>query len=341
MNAKSILPAGIIILAIAMLAVAAGASAGDIRFYAKGDPVYVSGNAPGAETSGLSAWIFGTNYWTFEYFDTEAGGSYIYEVDGGLTGTLNPGTYIIVIQHPMYNGEFDVTPQAGFPSAGQTSAVSTAGESFIIDGKGKLQGSAAAYALMNLLDSQNIDDTYTYTTISLEEPWIRGDDPGGNPAGSVINIYGTTNIAPGEKLVYTLEPASGDIPSPKDSRTTAYTTEMAGQTTVEYGMPYNTWSVDIDTAGMDPGTYIFTIEIVPGGSIVQKFITLYETPAPTPVSTRSPEMTVKPGESPNIQTGSPPSETPATETAASPLTVFFAMSAAAAACIPGKYLRHK
>jgi len=328
MRSSAILQAGIIILLFAVPGFALAASAEDIKFYASGDPIYVSGEAPGAQSSGLAAWIFGQNYWSVESVNTETDGSYTYEIEGGLTGSLTPGQYFVIIQHPMYNGVFDVNSQAGVPSAAQTSAVSTAGGSFIIDGQGRLQGSAAAYALMNLLDSPNIDDTYTTTTFYIEEPWLRAGQTEAWPAGSVIRLGGTTNIAPGERLIYTLYPASGNIPSPKKSEDAAYTTDMAGQTEVMYGMPYNLWTIDIDTGGMDPGTYIFTIEAVSEGKTVQKYITLYE-PVETPgtgVETAPAETAVTGGETTAGETITP-AETP--QAPLSPVLVIVSLSAAA------------
>lgn len=340
MKASAILTAEIIILIFVVPGVTNAASGSDMKFYAAGDPVYISGSAPGAESAGLAAWILGPNYWSSEYFNTESGGSYTYEIDGGLTGSLSSGQYFVVIQHPMYNGVFDVTPETGTPSSGQTSVVSTDGGSFIIDGKGRLQGSAAAYALMNLLDSQNIDDVYTVTTFCIEEPWIRADDFEAWPAGSVITLEGTTNIATGERLIYTFSPASGDIPSPKQSGGTTYTTEMAGQASVECGMPYNTWTVDLDTEEMDPGTYIFKIKAVSEGSAVQKYITLYE-----PVSTpKSPEETVVPKTTGSAETTAAAEtvvfaeETP--QASASPFPVTAALFVAGVIAAAGKiYLR--
>ena len=305
MKASAILQAAIAVLLIIIPGFATAASGDDIRFYATGDPVYVSGSAPGAQTAGLDAWLFGPNYWSEESLDTESDGSYVYEIEGGITGSLSPGQYYVVIQHPMYNGVFDVTLQAGVPGAGQTSVVSAAGARFIVDGPGKLQGSAAAYALMNMLDSPDIDDTYTVTTFYLEEPWIKANDAGKYPVGSVVSLEGTTNIASGERLLYTFYPSSGDIPSSKQSEGTAYTTSMAGQVYVEYGMPANTWTVGIDTSGMDPGTYIFTIESVGTGNTAQKYVALYE-----PVV--SPEM---PGETVLPETASPAESASAEQTA--------------------------
>lgn len=280
MGSKTIFKAVIIILLITIPGFAHAASSGDIKFYASGDPIYITGKAPGAQPTGLAAWIFGQNYWSTESVDTDTDGSYTYEIEGGLTSSLAPGQYFVIIQHPMYNGLFDVISLAGAPSSGKTSVISTTGDRFILEGQGKLQGSSAAYALMNLLDSQDIDDTYTTTTFYIEEPWLKTHQTEGWPAGSVIRLGGTTNIAPGERLVYTFYQVSEDIPSSKLSEDAAYTTEMAGQTDVRFGMPHNLWDIEIDTRGMDPGTYIFTIEAINEGKGVQKYITLYE-PAET------------------------------------------------------------
>lgn len=339
MRLSTIIPAGIIILIFAVPGYVLAASDDDMKFYAAGDPVYISGEAPGSQSTGLVAWIFGQNYWSTDSVNTESDGSYTYEIGGGLTGSLSPGQYFVIIQHPMYNGIFDVTVQEGSTSSGQTLVVSTTGDSFVISGPGKLRGSAAAYALMNLIDSQNIDDTYSVTTFYLEEPWLKADATEAWVVGSVVRLAGTTNVAPGERLIYTFSPVSGDYPSSKQSGDASYSTGITGQTDVEYGMPYNLWTVGIDTEGMDAGTYIFTIEAVSEGITIQKYITLYE-----PVSTQeiTEETTVR---SPiYTDTSATEGTKTATETpqASAPVyLVIFSISAAVLTAAAGRNYRRR
>ena len=340
MKASAILRAGIIILLFTVPGFTLAASGDDMKYYASGDPIYIKGEAPGSQSTGLTAWIFGQNYWSSGSISTESDGSYTYEIDRGLTGSLTSGQYFVIIQHPMYNGVFDVTVGRSTPSPGQTSVVSTEGGSFVIDGQGKLQGSAAAYALMNLLDSQNIDDTYTVTTFFLEEPWIRADEIEAWPVGSTIELEGTTNIAPGEHLVYTFSPVSEDIPSSKQSGGTSYTTEMAGKSDVIYGMPYNIWAVDIDTGGMEPGTYMFTIEAVSEGNEIQKYITLYE-PVETPEVSGEPTSQEFAGPTDTMATDETTAAAATPQASGSPVLGMVLVLSAVLIAVTGKCLRRR
>jgi hypothetical protein len=340
MRVSVIIPAGIIILILAIPGYVLAASDDDMKFYAAGDPVYISGEAPGSQSTGLVAWIFGQNYWSTDSVNTRSDGSYTYEIGGGLTGSLSSGQYFVVIQHPMYNGIFDVTVQEGSTSSGQTLVVSTAGESFVISGPGKLKGSAAAYALMNLLDSQNIDDTYTVTTFFLEEPWLKADATETWVVGSVFSLEGTTNVAPGERLIYTFSPASGDFPSSKQSGESPYSTEITGQTDVEYGMPYNLWNVRIDTEGMGPGTYIFTIEAVSEGITIQKYITLYE-PVSTPEITGRTTTQASPTYTKALVTYGTTTATETPQASAPVYLVIFSISAAVLTAATGRNYRRR
>ncbi len=71
----------------------------------------------------------------------------------------------MVVQHPMYNGQFDV---AEVVEGGITRVYDTSGNFFIADGPGRLQGSDAANALVNLINGANIDDTYTKLSFAVE-----------------------------------------------------------------------------------------------------------------------------------------------------------------------------
>ncbi len=69
----------------------------------------------------------------------------------------------------MTNGIFDVDEVV---DAGVTRVYDTSGNFFVAAGPGRLQGSDAANALVNLINGPNIDDTYTKLTFAVEEPSI-------------------------------------------------------------------------------------------------------------------------------------------------------------------------
>ncbi|MBN2733384.1 MAG: hypothetical protein JXQ82_00795 [Methanomicrobiaceae archaeon] len=219
--------------------------------YAKGDTVSITGTATGSPQEGLAVWVFGPNYWTRE-IQTVSGDSYTYEIPGSVTGNMASGQYFCIVQHPMYNGVFD----ADLVSGAQTQVKSSAGPSFVIEGSGRLQGSSAAYALMNMLDSPDIDDTYTVTEFFISEPWIRFTPEETYYSGDTILISGRTNIAAGEKLLYELYSASF---APTSKSSSSGFSGKSGYTEIIPAYPDNTWEILIDTAGMIPDVYIFKI----------------------------------------------------------------------------------
>ena len=114
--------------------------------------------------------------------------SFSYEVMPATTSTLATGQAFVVVQHPMENGQFDVSavpsPQntastGSYPGA--TSYVYTDSpnarvrsrlvppaqcrnlnctQDFALTGTRALQGSNAAQALITAINSPNVDDTY-------------------------------------------------------------------------------------------------------------------------------------------------------------------------------------
>jgi hypothetical protein len=145
---------------------------------AKGDKIYIRGTAAGNPTN-LKLFIFGPNYFADHSITVEDDGTYEKKLD--IDRSLSSNQYFVVIQHPMYNGKFDVqlntedderyfeiqSPEGYFSQS-----------SFYVEGPNKLQGSQAADALTKMIDSPNIDDIYTKLTFTVEEPWIKIKNPG-------------------------------------------------------------------------------------------------------------------------------------------------------------------
>ncbi|MDD3406447.1 MAG: hypothetical protein PHP13_00010 [Methanomicrobium sp.] len=235
---------------------------------AKGDTVFISGTATGDPQQGLAIWVFGTNYWTRET-KSFLGKEFEYEISGSKTENMAEGEYFCIVQHPMYNGVFDADLSTS-PS-GQTTVASSSGNSFVIDGAGKLQGRSAAYALMKMLDSPDIDDTYIFTEFTLSAPWILFTPEKTYYAGDVIMISGSTNIAAGEKLLYEVYSASFE-PSQK-SRSSEFS-GASGYTEVWPSSGENRWQFQIDTGNMNPDMYLVKISRDDGSAAYSAEFTL-------------------------------------------------------------------
>ncbi|MDD4127322.1 MAG: hypothetical protein PHV39_06495 [Methanomicrobium sp.] len=276
-----------VIVAVIFLSVQTAAAADTI---AKGDPVYIEGTVTGNPQQGLAVWVFGPNYWTRET-QAVSGSTYTYEITGSTTENMAAGQYFCIVQHPMYNGVFDadLTTAAG---SGQIKVTSTAGQSFIIDGSGKLQGSSAAYALMNMLDSPDIDDTYIVTEFYIAEPWIRFTPKETYYAGDTLLISGQTNIAAGERLIYEVYSASFE---PTSKSSSSEFSGQSGYTTVIPSLDENTWEVYLDTADLKPDLYNFKISREDGTAAYSAEFTLAEG---TGGKTETAQVTVAPAKEP-------------------------------------------
>ena len=89
------------------------------------------------------------------------------ELQQSDTAKLAAGEYVVLIQHPMENGVFDVVYD---PSSGTVTNVQTGKQIFQLTGSGSLQSTGAVTALMNAIGSQNIDDTFAVVTFYVSQP---------------------------------------------------------------------------------------------------------------------------------------------------------------------------
>ena len=227
---------------------------------AKGDDLKITGNAQGDPES-VRVWIFGKNYYgkDAKLYDTatvESDGSFEYKLKGGDTKDLSAGQYFAVIQHPMSKGfGIDTTlVDPSDPSKG-TRIVGGVYPVLITD----LQASDAATALIQALDSPNIDDTYVKLTFDVEEPYIFIDPIGDKAAGSKFTITGTTNAAVGDKLIVDVTSAAF---GPSKKTEAAGFGSVAGNAVVEKGDGANKWSFEVDAADLKPDQYIVKVECI-------------------------------------------------------------------------------
>jgi hypothetical protein len=229
-------------------------SAGDLLYYAKGDTVTISGFAAGNPSQGVTVWLFGNNLWDRNVIPVGSTGDYSYEISPSETSVLAAGQYYVIVQHPGYNGKFDVYTATG--GQGQTVVTSDAGSSFIIGGSGSLQGRQAAAALIGMLDSNDIDDMYSYTSFVLEDPLIEDDSGEKVYEKGIISLSGSTNFAAGEKLFYSLRPLEFGPTSKNSGRTES---GASGNIYVTGSSPLNLWNVVAETSDYPAGEYMFEI----------------------------------------------------------------------------------
>jgi len=141
------------------------------------------------------------------------------------------------------------------------------------------------------------------------------DEIGTVAAGETVTISGTTNLAPGNRLLVEVTPVAFGAGGAGGTSGTAVV--QAGNGTA------NTWSFEANTTGFEPGEYIVTVAWVEGDATASTTFTVTEAGAATPMATAPATTATTPP-----ATTTEPGPTP---TAAGPMVPAAAMLAAAAA----------
>ncbi len=157
----------------------------------------------GQPSEGVRIWILGKNYANIATQSVNSDASFSYEIKKEVTKPLYSGQYFIVVQHPMQNNRFDVFPgdSSGNSATGsaattvwtvdQSDASKAPTSDFQLQGSNSLQGSDAAEALIEAINSANVDDTYTKLQILIENPVITIDTVGDRHVGDKFTITAT------------------------------------------------------------------------------------------------------------------------------------------------------
>lgn len=224
---------------------------------AQGDPVYIRGIATGQPQAGLQVWFIGYNFAKVSTVQINDDDSYEYELQKVDTTNLAAGQYFVLVQHPMMNGQFDVIYDA---STGTVKNVQTGKTVYRFTGSGSLQSTDSATALMQAVNSQNIDDTFASVSFYVGQPAVAIRPIGDRTTGDKFTINGTTSLAPGDKLTVDItsssfRPTSKNAPSGFSgaSGTVAVVAGSGGK---------NTWSFDVDASSFTPDEYIVKVSAV-------------------------------------------------------------------------------
>jgi len=272
---------------------------------AQGDSLDITGTAQGDPTKGVQIWILGKNY---EYVTTQSvnsDSSFDYTLQRSSTTNLYTGQYYVVVQHPMMNNQFDITPYADSvtgntyvinlqspvqktSSGGSTSGYLTV---FQLTGAGSLQGSDAAEALIEGLNSPNIDDTYTKLQFLVEVPTITVDPIGDRHVGDKFTVTGTTNLAVGDQILVQIYSSSF---TPTQKTQSGAFSGATGTVTVAQGTStsgLNTWSFDVDASTFKPDEYLVTATSVLTTGTGTALFNVLEGAATTAAPTAAPVVT--------------------------------------------------
>ena len=214
-------------------------------------------------TNKIAAYIFGTNY--FKNFSMDYGIEVEDEdIPNQFTITLDKdadtnktkmaaGQYFMVIQHPMYDGELNVTVEENGDFM-QT----TAGETSKLFNVYDRQTANAAQALCDALDSQNFDDMYvkySFFVVGQDESFVINEIPTEVAQGTTFTVSGVDTANAGETVtVQMLSTAFAAVPK-ETAGSAAFilvTTEVADD---------GTWEVTLDTTGLAVDEYNLAVKI--------------------------------------------------------------------------------
>jgi PKD repeat protein len=193
--------------------------------------IIVSGDATGiredecqscpCKNAQIAYWVFGENKvagekYIFNTVEPECpNGAFSFNIKDDINSLrLLPGTYHVVVQHPMYNHKLDIIPDdsslidsqySGWIYTRDTSKTYVVSANpvvwsklFQIDGTGRLEGTAAYDALIAGLDNPNIDDSYLVLTFKVESNTATMADFSGIPtSGSAPLTVQFTDISVG------------------------------------------------------------------------------------------------------------------------------------------------
>ncbi len=274
---------------------------------AAGDKLVVNGTAGTQPAEGVAVWVLGKNFVSRDIVEVNDDSNFEYEIDGGITADMATGQYYVVVQHPMYNNIFDVVRDGNLVENADGETI------FKISGAGALQGSDAAYALIDAIEDANIDDQYTSLQFTVDAATITINAIPDTVPGKKITVNGETNLRAGDELL--IEILSSTFTPTKKTQSGEFS-GSSKSVTVKHGPVLNTFSAEFDTTGFVPDTYIIQVTgIVTPASAVRSFnmVVATPTPTPTPPPTSHPTTVVT-----TILTTPPPTTKTPTPTPTSP-----------------------
>ncbi|MGA2121800.1 MAG: hypothetical protein ABSG49_07125 [Methanoregula sp.] len=295
-----------------------GASQTGSATIANGDPVYIQGIATGQPVNGLQVWLIGYNTVKISNVAVNSDNTYSYELKPADTMNLASGQYLVLVQHPMMNGQFDIVYS---PSTGQVinRQLGISGSAiFQLTSGGSLQSTDAASALMRAINSQNVDDTFATASFYVSPPDAFIHPIGDHAVGEKFTISGSTNLAVGDNLQVDVY-SSSFVPTSKNQAV-----GFSGASGVVQVMPgdngRNQWSFAIDASTFTPDEYMVRVSGITqdvAGSTTFNIVKKLPSTTPTPSASEVTTMVTTPAST----TATPvhPTEVPPTKKSSLPL----------------------
>ena len=266
---------------------------------ANSDPIFIRGIATGQPQSGLQVWILGYNYLKIDTVQVNGDNTYSYELKSSDTQNLASGQYLVIVQHPMMNGQFDIVydPGTGGVINRQLGGGTTI---FQLTGPGSLQSPDAGSALLRAMMSQNVDDSFTTVSFFVSSPATLIKPIGTKYVGDTFTITGSTNLAVGNTLMVEITSSSF---KPTQKVQSGEFSGSAGTVQVIPGTNgYNRWSFEVDASTFRPDEYLVKVSGMTVDVTGSETFTIVERP-PTTLATTATVTTT-------LAVTSPPSTPP-------------------------------
>ena len=261
---------------------ASGSPATGTASIANGDPVTLRGIATGHPREGLQVWVIGRNYLDISTIPVNNDNSFEFELKPSETLNLASGQYYVVVQHPMMNGQFDITYDAASGKVINRQMGPDGNTIYTMSGAGSLQGPASANALVTAISSQNVDDTFTTYTFFISPPSALINPIGNHAAGDRFTISGSTNLAVGDQLM--VEITSSSFQPTRKTADSGFSGSSGTVTVVPGPDGINHWSFDVDASAFKPDEYIVTVKGITVDVTGSTIFTIIERPPATLVT---------------------------------------------------------
>jgi hypothetical protein len=296
---------------------------------ANGDPVVIRGIATGHPQNGLQIWVIGKNYVKISIVSVSEDNTYSYELKSSETQNLASGQYLVIIQHPMMNGEFDIIYNSGTGEV-INRQLDSGKAIFLLSGPGSLQRPDAGYALMQAITSQNIDDTFTTIPFFVDVPASLIHPIGDHYVGDTFTITGSTNLAVGNDLLVEIYSSSF---SPTQKVQSSGFSGSSGTVTVLPGTNgFNRWSFPVDASTFKPDEYLVKVSGTTNEVTGSATFNILEPIPPISIPTIKTQATTLQTASP-ITTPSSPLPTTTNKSPPSPITILVAFGLVGCAMI--------
>ncbi|HJJ47147.1 MAG TPA: hypothetical protein O0X32_02715, partial [Methanocorpusculum sp.] len=248
-----------ILLAFILLAcVCIGTAAADGTTIVQGEKYSLTGTAIGSPGS-IQWYLFGPNYFKTGTSSVMDDSTYELSLSKDETKNMATGQYYLIIQHPMYDKIFNIGPVKtgnGYVIKQNTNGPYTDSSATVLFNVNERQSANGVNALMSAMGSQNIDDVFTQTTLTVNAAASGITTPHSIYEGGMYTVSGSTTGHVNDMVTVELI-GGGFTPSTKQEQMSTEQYRISSTRIGESGL----WTVNVDTTGLAPEEYMVKVTV--------------------------------------------------------------------------------